>query len=62
MYGFAGSSFGFDQSFPRPRRRIPSRDAAEDGAGHEAGAAGVVVVEKAADDLACGVEARDRVA
>ena len=62
MYGFAGSSFGFDQSFPRPRRRIPSRDAAEDGAGHEAGAAGVVVVVEAADDFAGGVKAGDRMA
>jgi hypothetical protein len=35
-------------------RRIPSGDAAEDGAGHQAGAAGVVVVEKAADDFAGG--------
>src|ERR1700694_5849015 len=43
-------------------RRTPSGDAAEDGAGYEPGAAGVVVVEEAADDLAGGVEAGDRVA
>ena len=43
------------------RRRTSPGDAAEDGAGHEAGAAGVVVVEEAADYLAGGVEAGDRV-
>jgi len=42
--------------------RIPPGDAAEDGAGHEARAAGVVVVVEAADDLAGGGEAGDRVA
>src|SRR5271165_4284730 len=44
------------------RRRVPSGDAAEDGAGHQARAAGVVVEEEAAGDLAGGVEAGDRVA
>ena len=46
----------------RLARRAPAGDAAEDGAGHQAGAAGVVVVEEPADDLAGGVEAGDRVA
>src|SRR4029077_19505032 len=46
----------------RPCRRAPSGEAAEDGAGHQAGTAGVIVEEEAADDLAGCVEAGDRVA
>src|SRR5205807_1076496 len=46
----------------RPCRRAPSGEAAEDGAGHQAGAAGVVMEEETADDLARCVEAGDRVA
>ena len=42
------------------RRRTSAGDAAEDGAGHQAGAAGVVVVVEPADDLAGGEEAGDR--
>ena len=41
-------------------RGVAADETAEDGAGHEAGAAGVVVVVEAADDLAGGVEAGDR--
>src|SRR6201987_1450620 len=43
-------------------RRTSAGDAAEDGAGHEAGAAGVVVEEEATGDFAGGVDAGDRVA
>src|SRR3984893_9262051 len=44
----------------RAGRRTSAGDAAEDGAGHQAGAAGVVVEEEAADDFARRVEAGDR--
>src|SRR5262245_30497843 len=46
----------------RPRRRVSSGDAAEDGAGHQARAAGVVVEIKPAGDFAGGVEAGDGLA
>jgi len=49
-------------SFLRASHRISKGEAAEDGAGHQAGAAGVAVVEEAADDFAGGGEAGDRVA
>src|SRR5215471_20728118 len=51
-----------DPSAPRAGRRVAAGDAAEDGARHQARAARVVVVVEAADDLARGVEAGDRVA
>src|SRR6267378_329632 len=63
------SAFLFRVSYRRPAwhsgrlrrlRRRATRDAAEDGARHEAGAAGIVVVEEAAHQLARGVEAADR--
>ena len=41
-------------------RRAAPGDAAEHGAGHQPGAAGVVVVVEPADDLAGGEEAGDR--
>ena len=42
--------------------RVPSGDAAEDGAGHQARAAGVIVIEESTDDLARCIEAGDRMA
>ena len=44
------------------RRRAAAGEAAEDGAGHQARAAGVIVEEEPARDFAGGVEAEDRVA
>ena len=44
----------------RPLRRAAAGDAAERRAGHQPGAAGVVVVVEPADDLAGGEEAGDR--
>jgi len=55
LYGRAAAdgSVPYGASSPlRVRRRVPSGDAAEDGAGHEAGAAGVVVEEEAGDRVA----------
>lgn len=40
----------------------PAGEAAEDGAGHQPGAARVIVVVEPADDFAGGPEARDRAA
>ena len=55
LYGRAAAdgsvAYGAPSS-PRIRRRASPRDAAEDGAGHEAGAAGVVVEEEAGDRVA----------
>src|SRR5580700_2969984 len=42
--------------------RVSPGEAAEDGAGHQARAAGVVVEEEAADDFAGGIEAGNRAA
>src|SRR3954462_14136995 len=44
-----------------PARRAGSGDLAKHGAGHQPGAAGIVEVEDAANKLARGVEAGDRV-
>src|SRR5271165_1065262 len=49
-------------SLAPPRRRVQPGDAAEDGAGHEPSAAGVIVEEETAGDFAGGVEAGDRMA
>src|SRR5438874_7550429 len=52
-------SSGRARSALRALRGRTTRDAAEDGARHEAGAAGIVVVEEAAHQLARGIEAAD---
>ena len=57
----AASHPGYGSTF-RPGCRASTSEAAEDGAGHEAGAARVIVVVEAVDDFTRGIDARDRAA